>query len=562
MGTGPHDRAPRSGLPRGVAARNDGGEFCNLQHTHRHSRAGGNPVGWSGDGEEVLRAGLPALDSRFHGNDDGGGMRIVPVPSPSPPFLPGLDPGIHSVCGITWTLGSSPREKGGQIARSLHLPPCTIGGIASSLHYEKNNFGSGHMPKSFSFLDGFNAEVIINGIKKQRKVDQNGSITLEGRLSGDWLLVLPSALHRPQEADSEVFKAAIRKTVFSPNLKEEFSVSDFQAECGKQFHALNGRQNSKFVGFFEISLMPKRPNTWLISGNSRVYFDPSAETKFMQTAIEARAMLVRTNRNLPQNMGPRSGLMPIIVHTEANDAREARTKALDSLDEMRGLINFLVNERRISQRTFGPQKPINLVRIANIQTIHKVDGSLATETFWYERDWQETKKVSVTDSGKPLLPRFHSARHRLKNNPLAPYAITALRQYARALDNSDWKNSFLELWVVLEYLTAIHNADYKKLVKRASGMYTEADEIQQIAQHLRVRRNEIVHSSSQDEDSEQLIFQTKELIEPLMLFYIGNPFRLRTRDEVGEFLDLPNSTVEIRRRKSLLEHAMHFRRPT
>lgn len=417
------------------------------------------------------------------------------------------------------------------------------------------------MPQDFTFKKGFSAERILDRIKSMRVIAPDGSVTLSMGLSDDWRSIATSALNRPDHASDQAFRSAVRTAIFSPKLGEAFTVKDFEAECRAAFGKFLARPQSDFRLFFELSLLPTRPATWLAANGCRIYFDPSPRSILMQAARTARESAWQKQFPGKTISGPRHGLMPVIVHVKARSSREARQQAVDGLDEIRGLINFVLNERRLSQTSFGPRKPVNFVRMATMQTVHKEDGTMVSGDFWYEREWVDTKAVSLTVGENPTMNRFQSAHSKLSRptNGLAEYARVALRQYARALDDENWTNAFLDLWVVLEYLTGISHADYDRLVSRASFMYEQHADMRELAQHLRVRRNEIVHSSAQDADAEELIFQAKRLIEPLLQFYIINPFNLKSIEEVRQFLDLPKEPEQLRSRQQMIHKGLHFR---
>jgi len=420
------------------------------------------------------------------------------------------------------------------------------------------------MPQDFTFKKGFVPDTSLAHIRVSRVIGPDGKVSLShARITDDWSLVLESALSRPKNTGGVAFRSAIRKAIFSGTLPSDFTTEQFEDACRREYGKLLARPSIDYRVFFEIVLGPARPATWLAANGCRLYFAPNSSSQFMDIARAARAQAWAQQMPNRALAGPTRGLMPVVAHVRAPTPHEAHQIALDALDEIRGLMNFIVNERRFSQQSFGVPKPINKIRLATIQTVHTGDGPLASEGFWYERDWQDTEIVSLTSGDRPLLARFLLAFRKLRRprNRLAGHATVALRQYARALDNHEWRNAFLELWVVLEYLTGISNADYEKLISRASYMHASHADMREIAQHLRIRRNEIVHSSAQDDDAEQLIFQAKRLVEPLLTFFIANPFGLGDLEQVRSFLDQPKDLTELRKRQRMLGHALHFRRP-
>lgn len=419
------------------------------------------------------------------------------------------------------------------------------------------------MPKAFTFRNGFHPEIVLGHIRKGRKIAPDGRVSYSTNgFSDDWLLVIISALHRPTNATEERFRSAIRRTIFGRELPANFTTQDFEEQCRRTYDQLLRGPRQEYRVVFEMSLLPERPAIWLGANGCRVYFHPLTSSSFSKAVAEGRAAAWKKHLGTRQPAGPRGGLMSVVVHVSAHSITEARGEALDALDEIRGLMNFVTNERRGWQISSGPRKPINRIRLATMQTVHNPDGTLASEDFWYEREWFDTQPVSLTNGTHPLITRFNSARLQMAaSHKLCDAARVSLRQYARALDDENWKNAFLELWVILEFLTGTANADYDRLVSRASYMFSEHEDMREVLQHLRARRNNLVHTSSQDADAEQLIFQAKRCVEPLIEFYVANPFRLANVEDVRHFLDLPKSREVLRNQRSMLNKAIHFRRP-
>ena len=147
-----------------------------------------------------------------------------------------------------------------------------------------------------------------------------------------------------------------------------------------------------------------------------------------------------------------------------------------------------------------------------------------------------------------------------KTNKLAAICAELVRQYCRVFDTSDYKDSFLRSWALLERLTDA-SGDYERLVRRASKVWKEEDIFREIAQYLRDRRNRFTHSSASEERGEEdLVYLSKTLIEPLMSLFLVNSFKFSEVGELVSFLDLPSSKTELLKRKSLIEKGIKFRR--
>ena len=162
-------------------------------------------------------------------------------------------------------------------------------------------------------------------------------------------------------------------------------------------------------------------------------------------------------------------------------------------------------------------------------------------------------------SERTLRLFIENCRKRISLSKLGKESQSALARYAVALDHADWSVSFRELWSLLEFLTDTEKNSFEPAVRRMSAMYQSYDYALEVAKHLRVRRNLHVHFSPEDADSEILMGQTRQFVEPLLEFYIHNPFGLRSKAEVGGFMDLPRDKKDRRRLGHLLSSADKFR---
>jgi len=249
----------------------------------------------------------------------------------------------------------------------------------------------------------------------------------------------------------------------------------------------------------------------------------------------------------------------VSVSVTARSTAEAVDKALDRLDFVRGIWNLWKNRGHTIRISSGKRSPVNSILLGPIHTLHHGNGNLATESWWYEPQYQGPvnpydEKAKIENMYKYMV-RFRS--HFKKSNYESDL-MQAVVRYVRALDSRDWDDSFLRLWGVLEFLTGTLSDSYKVTIRRASYMFADKEYAHLVLSHLRDYRNKSIHAGSESSDIESLMYQLKRYVEALIEFHIGNKFRFSSIADAAEFMDFPNDKALIDRKISKLRYAKQF----
>ncbi|TPM30037.1 hypothetical protein [Mesorhizobium sp. B2-3-4] len=234
---------------------------------------------------------------------------------------------------------------------------------------------------------------------------------------------------------------------------------------------------------------------------------------------------------------------PIIVHVRARDIHSAYEGGIETIDRLRGLLNLFTNRRtgpKLSWYIDGPHA-INRFRLGPFQTIHKPDGDLVTEMFWYEPRWvheRASMTTPVDDIGRSRKAIMGWWR-KINRSPFRKEILAGLTRYCRALDQHDHDACLLGLWQAIEQLTVTPWAKYEITVRRASKVTSNRLVGQQIAQHLRIRRNTNIHAArSPGEDERDIIlFQAERLVSDILFFHIMNEKHFKSHQELISYLD-------------------------
>jgi len=290
--------------------------------------------------------------------------------------------------------------------------------------------------------------------------------------------------------------------------------------------------------------------------NNYILFKDSASIKYDQSIVEKKVELEK-GKKVSKNF------TKVIITTQGRTNREAVNYALNNLEFVRGIWNFLLNrliDRQISSRSYE-NKPINQILLGPIHTLHYPDGKLLTDNYWYEPFFQEDTKLTNISKNLAYIKRNEKyIRSRIKKLAYFEEIKLIFAKYNNALDYPDHNYSLLSLWSLLESLTGTHKMNNDKTIARTLFIYGKDYEImKQILEHLRFIRNQLVHQSQRDDRARYLVFQLKKFVEDLISFHINNKFKLNTMNEIGQFLDMSRDTRELQNKLKLVSIALDFR---
>ena len=80
----------------------------------------------------------------------------------------------------------------------------------------------------------------------------------------------------------------------------------------------------------------------------------------------------------------------------------------------------------------------------------------------------------------------------------------------------------------------------------------------QVLEHLRSKRNRIVHFTEETEYGEALVYQLKRYVEEMLIFHLNWSNTFKSIGETAIFLDLPADRRELESRIKLFEKALKF----
>jgi hypothetical protein len=255
------------------------------------------------------------------------------------------------------------------------------------------------------------------------------------------------------------------------------------------------------------------------------------------------------------------GYSPVRVSVRARSDCEAYEKAIGALDLLRGIWNLRLN--KAARSSSGKRKPVNVLQLGPLHSLHEPNGKLATDRYWYDENYVEpVKSLNLRNKLDSLYPFERSVRKYLSKSHYREDLEDAIRRYTRVLDSREWNSAFVQMWSLLEYLTATSEDPNKVTMKRALFIWHKDKRKfhRQVLKHLMTYRNRTVHAGYTSEAIETHLYQLKRYVERVLLFHIYSAPNFASISEAAEFMHLPPELSELRRRARLIEHAIRYHR--
>jgi hypothetical protein len=205
-------------------------------------------------------------------------------------------------------------------------------------------------------------------------------------------------------------------------------------------------------------------------------------------------------------------------------------------------------------------RPVNSILLGPIHTLHLPNGR---ETQPHQR-WRSHMPEPAPGYNLRLqinrVKRVETlVRNQIRRCNFAEPLLGYIRQYCRALDESELSNSLLRLWATLEQITAPGKGNYDVVVNRTSFLWEDYKEARTILTYIKERRNELVHAGSEPRDVERLLYQLKRYVETTLWFLIQQAHRFSSLDECRNFWDLPPEVEVLRSRVGQHRRAITYR---
>ena len=386
---------------------------------------------------------------------------------------------------------------------------------------------------------------------------RDGSIPGRGAFKGfehsELVIVLGGMIEFASAIPELETQKILNKATFEAAGKGTITPASLLKCCHQQETEYLRRPVTAFRLLTGVSLAPIHELPSIRIGSSVITFNPKAQVARQQRARLYGDVKFSLGFDLPTNY------MDVSVTVKARSPFEGAQRALDAIDLARATWNLALNRGKDWRHSSGRPRPVNDILPFPFHTMHNANGSLATESWWYDPGYggpaqQLADKVTIDR----IFAFSEKVRTRLRLSAYSDDLSNSLVRYVRALDAADLNDAFLRLWSLLEFLTDSTFDPYKVAVRRAAFMFAERNYSVQVLNHLMNHRNRLVHAGTDTSEIESLVYLLKRYVDALLMFHIGNSFKFESRASAALFMDLPPSKSRIDERIRSLRNARKF----
>jgi len=395
-------------------------------------------------------------------------------------------------------------------------------------------------------------ELIANRLEDccQRRPD--GNITWSGRWLDHCQLVLTAHSDFPVDIDNDGRRIIVWKALNDCARDGEINPFSIKSAINKNIKIFVRSKPIPFVYVTKLSV------GWISKPISIRYRGASITITGLLPKKFDRSILDWHIRNGKVHCDPQKYAW-VRVRINARSHNEAQARASDALDFLRGSINFGLNASKWTEINSDETRPLNHVLLGPCHTLHNLDGTIASEQFWYEPNFREFDAVRVdSKKWKTAFDFFPKMRTQIRRSNYGESLHRLIIRYCRTLDSGDPSSVHLHLWGILETVTGTVDDRYKVLIKRAGNLFQESELVRSTLQVMRTRRNRIVHAGVQEESrrEDNVMLHLIAVTAIILAFKKSNTFT--GFDEIGRFLALPNDKKALQRGLELHEEALEF----
>lgn len=400
------------------------------------------------------------------------------------------------------------------------------------------------------WTDEHSAKILLEEISSSITINDDGrqsyNINLQFEYDG-----LYSLVNHNYPLDPDVSLKLFQKSVVSLKVKNNLSTKNLLVEFSKLClkYLLKKIKYRVITSVSVDKNFPIKPRR--LSGCSfRFYKEvPKKYLSHRDSVIDGY-----TGPNLKEN----EEFLKVVISVESPDVQSAFKKSLEAFDLLRAIwqIGFKSSWNFLGESNETKFGVHSIFRIGRIHTIHEVDGSAATKMFWYEHE-NHFNFVSKLKDVKEAEAKFDENLSEFRKSRFKEHAEEILIGFIRALDSVEYEYKFLRLWSTLE--TGVKSDDTKVIVKRLSFYYEDWEVKKALLLSLRQARNQHTHKGKTPENIGLKCYLLQDFVLVLIRYFMNNAFKYKTIDEALDFISLPGSVSDLKKRISILENAIKFR---
>lgn len=397
-----------------------------------------------------------------------------------------------------------------------------------------------------------NPDLLLERIGSIVSVKKDGGISFSSFDYMELNASLYSMIEFGKKMDWSIKEEIVSTAIINSIKNKKLNRNDVINEINKQLKEIRRRRETEFVFLSTLSLSEPIPiKKVVILGCSIRIFTGSYPKKYNSRKKHENKWRFNFDHTP-------SAYSKVIVNCKAKFPEEAVSKSLEALDILRAILCLLVNPR--IQLTFGSTiSPINKIRLGGMHSLHKKNGNLAIEYFWYETNFVYTNPHLITDNSVNIIKiNVLRALKQLIKSSYGEVIQDCLLKCVRALDEPDSNTASLRLWGALEALSASGDGRYDSVTRRCSFLFADRKYHKQMLEHLREYRNSNIHAGEEFKVAKTYCYQMQYYLYHLIFFHLYNADEFNSMEDANMFLDMPSNINLLKKRKGLIVKAINF----
>lgn len=397
------------------------------------------------------------------------------------------------------------------------------------------------------------------------KLRNIASVTLEGKISfaGFEKFELDAVLFSMIEFHKE-FSYSTSKLFYSKALNrwvagDTHTAERFISELNSEAVAYGKKASADFVAVTSISVHGGLPKLKIDLPLCSIQCWPSGLPRKYGSRLKYLEAWKEAGEPMPANY------CPVVVRFKSKNGVDGMELALFELDYVRGVFCLLMNSsfKASLGGGSGSRLPINEIMLGGMHTLHKKNGSLFDErTYWYEPDYTEIKAKILTVERRAAVGKdFSVLNAKIHSHKDCHVIKETIVRYARSFDGRDKNFALQKTWAALETLMAPSENNTDLVVRRCSFMWGDRPYHHQVLEHIKDYRNRSVHTGRSLDNPNEQCYLLQKYFRQAVIFHASNAAVFASLREANEFLDLPDDSNELLRKKFLIDKAIAFISP-
>lgn len=399
---------------------------------------------------------------------------------------------------------------------------------------------------------------LLARLNKDRRVDSAGKATFEvSHFSLDlpWS-ILADLLILDERIPELERQRIVRDAVFAVAARAPLTAKNFLAGVSKLEGGYLDQPLTRYIVLGQVSIAEADDLHGARTAAAHISF-PRTVPEVMAKAWSENAERLASYLHSPRPNGYRW----FRVSTRERSLVAALDTALRDMRLLVGMWNLSLNYLAGSRISMSVRRPVNGILLSPIYTVCN-PADLANAEGWYEPDYVgPVSALRLLTKSSTMNKWTDTWRRSLRRIPYRSSVETWIRSYNSALDDAMFDTSYLLLWKALEAMTCTTYDSHNVTVRRASALFYDREYHRALLSHLGEFRNRLVHAGDDMSASESKLYSLKGYVESVLLFHVMNGSDFATLSEAVEYLDLPSSSEELKRRLRLLQKAARMRAP-